>query len=95
MNSKEAFIALNLIEGVGPIRVRQLLEVFTEASAILRASKDQLLTVPGVGLDTAHAIAHWEQTVDLTAELKRIADFGCHVLTQEDPHYPPLLSRDL
>jgi hypothetical protein len=31
MDSREAFIALNLIEGVGPIRVRSLLEQFGDA----------------------------------------------------------------
>ena len=35
MDSREAFIALNLMEGVGPIRVRQLLEHFGDAPAIL------------------------------------------------------------
>jgi excinuclease UvrABC nuclease subunit len=35
-------VALNLIERVGPIRVRQLLEHFGDAPTILRASKVQL-----------------------------------------------------
>jgi hypothetical protein len=42
-------VALNLIEHVGPVRVRQLLEHFGHAPAILRASKVQLLQVRGVG----------------------------------------------
>ena len=33
MDSREALVALNLIEGVGPVRVRQLLEHFGEAPA--------------------------------------------------------------
>ena len=91
MNSKEAFIALNLIEGVGPIRVRQLLDVFGDAPSILHASSAQLCTVPGVGEDTAAGIANWSRTVDLDAELRRIAEFGCHVLVPTDEEYPPLL----
>ena len=42
MESREALIALNLIEGVGPVRVRQLLEHFGDAAKILSASKHQL-----------------------------------------------------
>ena len=53
IDSREAFIALNLIEGVGPVRVRQLLEHFGEATKILAATKQQLLAVRGIGEDTA------------------------------------------
>ena len=93
MDSKEALIALNLIEHVGPIRVRQLLEHFGDAPAVLRASKSQLLRVRGVGEETAEAIASWEKTVDLSGELKRIQDFGCQVLIQTDEGYPESLRQ--
>src|ERR1041385_1503412 len=91
MDSREALVALNMVEHVGPVRVRQLLEHFGEAPAVLRASKHQLLHVRGIGEETAEAIANWEKSVDLNGELKRISDFGCHVLTQADPDYPPSL----
>ena len=91
MDSREALVALNLIEGVGPVRVRQLLEHFGEATAILSASKSQLLQVRGIGDDTAAAIAGWEKTVDLADEMKRITDFGCHVVIQSDDEYPASL----
>jgi DNA processing protein len=91
MDSREALVALNLIEGVGPVRVRQLLEHFGEAPSILGASKSQLMQVRGIGDDTAEAIANWEKSVDLAGELKRITDFGCHVLTQTDQAYPASL----
>jgi DNA processing protein len=93
MDSREAFIALNMIETVGPVRVRQLLERFGDAPSILRASRTQLLAVQGIGDETASAIANWEQSIDLAAELKRIADYGCCVLTQDDEDYPPLLRQ--
>ncbi|HEU5123381.1 MAG TPA: DNA-processing protein DprA [Verrucomicrobiae bacterium] len=93
MDSKEALVALNMIEHVGPVRVRQLLEFFADAPAILHASKQQLLHVNGIGEETAEAISNWEKTVDLTGELQRIRDFGCHVLTQHDADYPELLRQ--
>ena len=93
MEPREALVALNLIEHVGPVRVRQLLEHFGDAPAILRASRPQLLQVRGIGEDTAAAIAAWEKTTDLGAELKRITEFGCHVVTQDDPEYPDLLRQ--
>ena len=91
MDSREAFIALNLIEGVGPVRARSLLEHFGDAPTILAASKSQLLRVHNIGDDTAEKISGWEKSIDLAGELKRIADFGCHVLIQSDENYPPSL----
>jgi DNA processing protein len=91
METKEALIALNMIDHVGPVRLRQLLEHFGDAPAILRARSSELMNARGIGEETAEAIGNWEKTIDLRAELKRVADFGCHVITQEDAEYPPAL----
>ena len=91
MDSREALIALNLIEGVGPVRARSLLEHFGDAPKILAASKSALLRVRNIGDETAEAIANWEKAIDLSGELKRISDFGCHVLIQSDENYPASL----
>src|SRR5438128_2277075 len=93
MEPCEALVALNLIEHVGPVRVRQLLEHFGEAPAILGASKQQLLQVRAIGEETAEAIANWEKSIDLSAELKRIAEFGCRIVSQTDAEYPELLRQ--
>jgi len=93
MDAREAFVALNLIEHVGPVRVRQLLDCFGDAPAVLGASKRQLLQVQGIGEDTADAIAGWEKTIDLGAELKRIEAFGCRAVIQSDEEYPALLRQ--
>jgi DNA processing protein len=91
MDSHEALVALNMIEHVGPVRARLLIEHFGEAPRIFDASKTQLLAVRSIGEETATAIVNWEKTIDFKGELKRISDFGCHVLIQTDEDYPPLL----
>src|SRR5438552_1988802 len=93
MTNTEALIALNMIEHVGPIRVRQLLQYFRDAPAILHASRAKLMQVHGIGVDIAEAIATWESAVDLAGELKRIQEFGCHVIIQTDEQYPELLRQ--
>ena len=93
MEPHEALVALNLIEHVGPIRLRQLLEHFGEAPEVLRASKQQLLQVRNIGEETAEAIASWEKTIDLNGELKRIGEFGCRIVAQADAEYPELLRQ--
>src|SRR5471030_2904733 len=91
MDSREAFIALNMIEHVGPVRARLLLEHFGDAPKILAAAKSELLRVRNIGEEVAGAISNWEKSVDLAGELKRITDFGCHVLISADENYPELL----
>jgi DNA processing protein len=93
MDSREALVALNMVEGIGPIRVRSLLDHFGDAPAILRASKAQLLQVHNIGGDTAESIANWEKKVDLSGELRRIKDYGCQILIQTDDTYPELLRQ--
>jgi DNA processing protein len=91
MDSHEAFVALNMIEHVGPVRARTLLNHFGDAPKILAASKSELLRVRNIGEEVAESISNWEKSVDLAGELKRISDFGCHVLISSDENYPALL----
>jgi len=91
MNSQEASIALNMVPGVGPIRLRRLLGVFGAPEQVLSARASQMRAVDGVGEEVAEAISHWQDHVDLDAELTRVRDFGAHVLTTDSPEYPRML----
>ena len=88
MNSTEACIALNMLPTVGPVRLRKLLEVFERPERILGAKRSELRIVEGIGNEVADQISNWESIVDLAAELKRVAEFGATVITQESPSYP-------
>ncbi len=87
MTSREAYIALNMVDGVGPVRVRALRDRFGEPQAILEASKAELMQVEGVGEEVARSINGWREKVDLDAELQRIEKAGVHVVTRDDPEY--------
>jgi DNA processing protein len=91
MTSTEAYIALNMLPGIGAARLRRLLEVFETPERILLARPSDLRSVQGIGREVAEAVSGWERLVDLPAELKRIADFGAKVIAQDSPGYPPLL----
>jgi DNA processing protein len=93
VDAREALVALNMIEHVGPVRLRKLLEHFPDPPAILRGTCDRIQRVPGIGEETAAAIANWEKTIDLTAELKRIEQYGCEIVIPEDEVYPELLRQ--
>ncbi|MGE5209408.1 MAG: DNA-processing protein DprA [Alphaproteobacteria bacterium] len=88
MNATEAYIALNMLPTVGPVRLRRLLEVFREPQEILSAKRTDLRKVGGIGNDVADQISNWESTIDLSAELQRVRDFGVSVITQQSLLYP-------
>jgi DNA processing protein len=88
MTSREAYVALNMVDHVGPVRVKRLLERFGQPETILSASARDLMQVEGIGEEVARAINGWQSQVDLDAELKRIADFGAQVVTLADAEYP-------
>ena len=91
MTSTEAYIALNMIRGVGAARLRRLLEVFETPERILLARGSDLRAVQGIGREVAEAVVNWQENVDLDAEQRRIAEFGAKVIAQDSPEYPPLL----
>jgi len=87
----EACIVLNMLPGMGPVRLRRLLEVFESPERVLLARRDQLRGIEGIGNEVADSIVNWESQVDLAAELDRIREFGATVLTQDSPDYPRAL----
>ena len=91
MNHLEACVALNMIPQMGPVRLRRLLDAFGSAEKILLARADQLAAIDGIPRALAENISHWQEFADPTAELKKAADLGAHVITAEDAEYPSAL----
>ena len=91
MTRREAYLTLNLISGIGPVRVRRLLQAFGSPEDALRMGREALERVEGFGPELAQRVADWENHIDLTRELRRIREIGAQVLTQEDAGYPATL----
>ena len=91
MTETEAFVALNMLPRIGPVRVRRLLEAFGSPEKILSAKSKELCGVTGIGEEVASSITRWEEQVDLAAEMDRVAQAGAHIVTLKDPEYPALL----
>lgn len=88
MSSHEAFIALNMLPKIGPVRVRRLLEQFESPQNILAADKKDLIQVQGIGPESAQIINNWEQIIDLDKEMGEADERGISILTQQSPDYP-------
>ena len=91
MTDREAYLALNLIPKIGPIRVRRLLDTFASPQAILAADKEDIQAVQGIGPELADRITNWERYADLERELRRIDELSLDVISLSDPRYPKLL----
>jgi DNA processing protein len=77
-----------MLDEVGPVRVRRLLDTFGSPERILQASRSELIRVDGVGEEVARSITSWRKQADLDAELTRIESAGVRVVTREDDDYP-------
>jgi len=93
VNAREALIALNMLPGIGPVRVRRLMDHFGSAQEILSRDSRSLTAVQGIGVETASIISDWENRIDLAAELREVEERGLSVLTQEDEGYPEPLRQ--
>ncbi len=91
MTRKEAFIALNMVPHLGPVRLRRLLDIFDSPERVLSARRNELQNVDGLSQALIDSLASWETVVDLSQELTRIREFGATVLSLEDSDYPALL----
>ena len=92
MTEKEAYVAFNLMEGVGPVTARTLIDRFGSASAALGATDAELLECRGGGAKLK-AVLEQRTAVDPAAEIARAGDLGARVMTPCDDDYPDLLSQ--
>lgn len=95
MNECEAFVALNMIEGIGPITVMALLDEYGSALNVLNEKPDRLelfsQSTPASG--PIAKIRNWEKKIDLSGEMKRIESMGVDILHLNSDRYPSLLKQ--
>lgn len=88
---REALIILNLIPGLGSIRIQSLLEFFGSAELVLAAPAQLLAQAPRIGERLASAIANWRQCTNLQAEQEAAGQAGARIITLLDREYPSAL----
>ena len=91
MTRKEAFIALNMVPHLGPVRLRRLLDIFDSPERVLSAKRSEFHGIDGLNQVLIDSLVCWQSVVDLSQELARVDEFGATVVTLEDPNYPTLL----
>ena len=88
-----ALVALSLVPGVGPGRIRSLLAHFGSASAVMAASPRALAQVDRVGPQTAQAIRAFDGEAAVDEQFDRAARVGAELVPLWDDRYPRLLRQ--
>ncbi len=93
MTARAAYITLNQIENIGPVRVRAMVEALGSPEAVLAAPASLLATVRGIGPKVAAGIVAQRATISAAREEEAAAALGARILTPLDDEYPaPLTS---
>jgi DNA processing protein len=91
MQERLAYIVLNMIEGLGPVSVRRLIDCLGSPKAILEADREALTEARGVGEKLALKIITQRDSIDPEAEIDKAADSGARIITLIDDEYPDVL----
>ncbi len=92
MDERSAYLAFNLTSGIGPNRLRALVDYCGSAVAAWEASADDWRAA-GLDRRSIEALHKTHGRLDLAAEWRAIEAAGLRVIMLDDPEYPPLLRQ--
>ncbi len=93
MSGRERYyVGFNRVRGIGPARLRMLIDAFGDVERAWHAPAEALYRV-GLDRRALENLLETRARVDLDRELRRVAAVGAHILTWEDEAYPRLLAE--
>ncbi len=90
MGDLQYWIGFQRTQGIGPVRLRALLEHFGDVETAWHASAVSLRAA-GLNQAAVEQLLYMRNRLDLSAELARLERCGVRALTWADPEYPKLL----
>ena len=93
MTGREAYIGLNMMTALGPIRVRKLVAALGSPEAVFTATEQELRKADGIGPEVARGILEQRGAVDPAAEEARARKHGARIITQDEADYPVALKQ--
>jgi DNA processing protein len=94
MDDRLCWIALSMIQDIGPVTVRRLISRFQKPQAIFSADIEELKVIEGIGEKRAKNIKAFSGWSEIEKMLQRLDDAGVRILSYHDNDYP-LLLRDV
>ena len=93
MTNREACLILNLLSGIGPVKVRKLLDYFDSEESILHATEQDLSNISGIGTKLAQRLSNWQNHVDLEKEYALMEKHDVDFITYNETAYSASLSE--
>jgi DNA processing protein len=91
-DNRRYWIGFNKVSGIGPTRLKALLDAFGDIETAWHAAEYDLKAV-GFGSKIIQSLLDTRDKLDLDEELARVEELGFHVITWEDDDYPVRLSE--
>ena len=91
MTDHQAYIILNLLNGIGPARANALIEFCGSPAGIFDLSVQDLTRIRGISENLAEKILAWEKTTPYDKEMEMAENGGVTLLTPADEDYPQAL----
>ena len=92
MDTLRYWLGFNLVRGIGPVRLRMLLNLFGDIQAAWEAS-EQVLRETKLDRRSLENFLKVRHQVDLDEVLRQVERAGAQVLTWDTPDYPGLLRQ--
>lgn len=89
----EYWIWLSRIEGLGPIKIKQLLEIYKTPENIWELSKEELMKIKGIGEKIADKIVDMTYRENLEKYAKYMKKYDIGMITILDKDYPERLKH--
>lgn len=87
------WIWLSRIEGLGPIKIKELLKQYKTPEKIWKLTKQELMKTKGIGENIANNILKKEYRENLDQYIKYMRKYNIEMLTIKDQDYPKNLSH--
>src|SRR5277367_4498269 len=86
------WLALALTQGLGPTRIKKLIEHYGTAERVFQASLTEL-EATGMRAISAQSIATGKSLELALQECAKAAEASAHIISLSDPEYPPRLKE--
>ncbi len=87
------WIALSLIEDIGPVMAKRLINIFQKPERIFNATEHELRDIEGIGDKRIKAIREFRRWKDVEETIRRCRDLDISIITLNDPVYPENLKN--
>lgn len=88
MDRNSAYLLLNLLSDIGPLRIRHLREHFGKIENVFLATTNELAQVENIGEKLARKILTAPEEINLEKEWQLIEKYQAKIVTWDDESYP-------